>query len=412
MERLNLKIADSDIALIYEHSSELPLVGLKLVFKVAGICNEKKYGTAKMVAQLLSEGSKRLGSSEFNKALDMRAIILNASAGYETFEISLECLSEHFEYGFDMLLELLKEPNYDKNILKKLKTQTLGIIASNSSDFDYQASNALKRVLYPNSRLAVPSIGTPESIAQIELSDLREFIEENLNLENMFIVLGGDIALERVKFNRLFDVLRVGEARELRHIEVSSAEGLEIISKPSEQAYIYFGSPLKFAPQDRYKLSVAMFILGSSGFGSRLMEEIRVRKGLAYSVYCSANLNLSYNSMSGYLQTKNENKDKAIKLIKSQIAKFVKKGVTQKELNAARNFLLGSEPLQKETMFKRLAIAQKEYYHGYELGEFDLNLERIKSLKQKELNEFIASLEELNQLSIACLYSCLYSEPK
>ena len=63
-------------------------------------------------------------------------------------------------------------------------------------------------------------------------------------------------------------------------------------------------------------------------------------------------------------------------------------------------------------MFKRLAIAQKEYYHGYELGEFDLNLERIKSLKQKELNEFIASLEELNQLSIACLYSCLYSEPK
>ena len=412
MERLNLKIANSDIALIYEHSSELPLVGIKLVFKVAGICNEKKHGIATMAAELLSEGSKRLGSNEFNRALDMRAILLSASAGYETFEISLECLSEHFEYGFDMLLELLAQPNYDKNILKKLKTQTLGIIASNNSDFDYQASNALKAILYPNSRLATPSIGTPESIAQIELSDIKEFIENSLNLENMFIVLGGDIALERVKFDRLADVLKVGEARELSPVEVSIEQREEIISRPSQQAYIYFGSPLKFALEDRYKLSVAMFILGSSGFGSRLMEEIRVRKGLAYSVYCSANLNLSYNSMSGYLQTKNENKDKAIHLIKSQIAKFVKKGVTQKELNAARNFLLGSEPLRKETMFKRLAIAQKEYYQGYELGEFDLNLERIKSLKQKELNEFIASLEELNWLSIACLYSCLYSEPK
>ena len=136
MERLNLKIANSDIALIYEHSSELPLVGIKLVFKVAGICNEKKHGIATMAAELLSEGSKRLGSNEFNRALDMRAILLSASAGYETFEISLECLSEHFEYGFDMLLELLAQPNYDKNILKKLKTQTLGIIASNNSDFD------------------------------------------------------------------------------------------------------------------------------------------------------------------------------------------------------------------------------------------------------------------------------------
>ena len=148
-----------------------------------------------------------------------------------------------------------------------------------------------------------------------------------------------------------------------------------------------------------------MFILGSSGFGSRLMEEIRVKRGLAYSVYCSANLNLSYNALNGYLQTKNENKDEAISLIKDEISKFVQNGATQKELEAARNFLLGSEPLSKETLFKRLSIAQKEHYYGYELGEFDLNLERIKSLELNILNEFISSLKDINRLSIACLYN-------
>ena len=189
MERLNLKIGNSDVALIYEHNSELPLVGLKLVFKVAGICNEKKYGVAKLAAELLSEGSKKLSSNEFNKALDMRAIMLGASVGFETFEISLESLSEHFEFGFNMLLELLSSPNYDNNILKKLKTQALGVIASNSMDYDYQASNALKEILYPNSRLAIPSIGTPNSIEKITIDDIKDFIDSNLNLENMFIVL-------------------------------------------------------------------------------------------------------------------------------------------------------------------------------------------------------------------------------
>ncbi|WP_261518163.1 M16 family metallopeptidase [Campylobacter lanienae] len=405
MERLNLKIGATDVALIYEHNSELPLVGLKLVFKVAGICNEKKYGVAKLAAELLSEGSKKLSSNEFNKALDMRAIMLGASAGFETFEISLESLSEHFEFGFNMLLELLSSPNYDKNILKKLKTQALGVIASNSTDYDYQASNALKEILYPNSRLAIPSIGTPNSIEKITIDDIKEFIDSNLNLENMFIVLGGDIGVDEVKFDKFAKILSSGKKRNLSQIQVSSDGNLKIIDKPSEQAYIYFGSPIKFDLRDKFKLNVAMFILGSSGFGSRLMEEIRVRRGLAYSVYCSANLNLSYNSMSGYLQTKNESKDEAIMIIKDEIAKFIQDGATKEELEAAKNFLLGSEPLTKETLFKRLAIAQKEHYQGYELGEFDINLGRIKALELDELNKFIFNLKDFNNLSIACLYN-------
>lgn len=405
MEKLNIKIGNKDVVLLYEHSRELPIVGLKLVFKVAGVCNEKKYGVAKLVAELLSEGSKKLGSNEFNKALDMRAIMLSANAGFETFEISLEALSEHFEYGFDMLLKLLADPNYDKNILKKLKTQALGVIASNSSDYDYQASNALKEILYPGSRLEIPSIGTPQSIERIELDDIKEFIKSNLNLENMFIVLGGDVEPGDIKLQKLFNVLNSNKQKELNKIIVSSAQNTKIIDKPSEQAYIYFGSPLNFDIEDRYKLSVAMFILGSSGFGSRLMEEIRVRRGLAYSVYCMANINISYNSFNGYLQTKNENKDEAISLIKDEIFKFTQNGVTQKELEAAKNFLLGSEPLSKETLFKRLAIAQKEHYYGYELGEFDLNLDRIRNLELNSLNEFISNLKDINMLSIACLYN-------
>ena len=90
-------------------------------------------------------------------------------------------------------------------------------------------------------------------------------------------------------------------------------------------------------------------------------------------------------------------------MVLSELEKFVKFGVTSKELDAAKSFLLGSEPLSKETLFKRLDIAQNDYYMGYELGEFDKNLEKIKNLELKTLNDFILSHKEILDQSFAII---------
>ncbi len=88
---------------------------------------------------------------------------------------------------------------------------------------------------------------------------------------------------------------------------------------------------------------VASFILGGSGFGSRLMEEIRVKRGLAYSAYGQVSMNKSHSYFTGYLQTKLESADEAKELVSSLVNEFVRNGVTKDELEAAKNFLLGSE---------------------------------------------------------------------
>ena len=153
--------------------------------------------------------------------------------------------------------------------------------------------------------------------------------------------------------------------------------------------------------EDYYKARVATFILGTGGFGSRLMEEIRVKRGLAYSAYARVSVTKASSYMSGYLQTKLESMEEAKKTVEKVIAKFVKKGVTQEELDQTKKFILGSEPLRVETMSQRLSRTFMEYYKGQKLGHSEKELEKIETLKLKDLNTFIKEHKEILELSFA-----------
>jgi len=266
------------------------------------------------------------------------------------------------------------------------------------------ARQGLFEILYPKSVLAQPSIGTKKSIKAITLEDVRKFLNEHLDLSNLLCVLGGDIDEKQTKeLANVLEILKPGKVRKLERFSPSNkCESSEII-RQSEQAYIYFGAPFNVKPEEKYKAAVATFILGEGGFGSRLMEEIRVKRGLAYSAYARNLLNLSYSQLYGYMQTKNEKKDEAIAVIKEEILKFSKKGVSKAELEQAKKFLLGSLPLRLETLFKRLDIAQGEFYEHGELGAFLKDLDKISALSLSELNSFIKAHAEINQLSFCVL---------
>ena len=153
--------------------------------------------------------------------------------------------------------------------------------------------------------------------------------------------------------------------------------------------------------EDNYKARIATFILGTGGFGSRLMEEIRVKRGLAYSAYARVSITKSSSYMTGYLQTKIESMEEAKQTVKEVVAKFVKKGVTKEELEQTKKFLTGSEPLRVETMSQRLNRTFMEYYNGYELGHSEKEIEKIKNIKLKDLNTFIKEHTEILDMSFA-----------
>ena len=131
------------------------------------------------------------------------------------------------------------------------------------------------------------------------------------------------------------------------------------------------------------------------------MEEVRVKNGLAYSVYSRYNVNKTSSYFSGYLQTKLENEVKAKELVSKVIADFVANGATQKELDSAKKFILGSEPLRNETLAQRLSRSWNDHYMGFGVGHSERELEKINNLSLKELNDYIKSHSEIVGIGFA-----------
>ncbi len=405
LEYINYK--DIKIPLIYEESHNLPIVSMQLVFSGSGALRDgDKRGLAKLTAKMLNEGSLKKGSSGFADALDARAIGLSAACGNETFVFELGSLRDEFPRAIELLDELLQEPNFSDEPFKKVLSITQSQIAKKSSDFDTVASEELKRLLYSGSALELPSIGTADSIKTITLDDIREFKSKNLTLSNLIIVAGGDISLSDITTHalRAISSLDAGSANSVDYIDISNSTKNSTIIKPqSEQAYIYFGSPFDMRQGDSeyYKAKVAMFILGSGGFGSRMMEEIRVKRGLAYSAYSRLDISKSHSYFNGYLQTKTTSADEAIKAVRELIELFISSGVSESELEQAKKFILGSEPLRVETLSQRLNRSFSEYYADQPLGYTATELELIKNLSLDDLNHFITRHSEIKNLTFA-----------
>ena len=402
-----IEIHGIKVPFIFEQDKRLPIVSMQIVFTHSGSIDEgKHYGLARMSAKMLNEGSLKRGSVGFADALDARAIQLSSTAGNETFVIELGSLKEEFDTGITLLSEQLREPNFTDKTLEKVKTMALSDIARKEADFDTVASDELKAVLFEGTPMAVPNIGTKESIKAIRLSDVSGFKKDHLVLSNALVVMGGDISMSdaKAKVQAFLSTFEKGKMGQERHYEPRKTPKESILKRPqTEQAYLYFGAPFEMKEGDSefYKARVAMFILGSSGFGSRLMEEIRVKRGLAYSAYSRLSVAKTNTYFSGYLQTKLESQAEAKKTVVKVIDSFVRDGVTQSELDQARKFLLGSEPLRVETLSQRLGRTFSEYYQGKPLGYSLQELELIRTLSLDELNDFIKRHGEIRDLSYA-----------
>lgn len=399
-------VSGVEVPLIFEQDRHLPIASLQVVFRYSGaLADGKRSGLAKFSARMMNEGTKSLGATGFARALEERAIHLSAGTGTETFVFELSSLKEVFDEGVGFLADLLREPNLSEASFEKVKTVTLGALMRKESDYDYQASLLLKKQLFADTPLANPADGTPESIRALKLEEVQTFLRDHLVLKRAIVVIGGDMSLEEAKdfAKKALAPLAVGKAETLPFFKASDKEQKAVIYKPTEQAYIYFGAPfdLKVSDPDAYKARVAAFVLGSSGFGSRLMEEVRVKRGLAYSAYGRIVLNKSASYFSGYLQTKLASQEEALRVVREVIEGFVKNGVTQKELDDAKMFLLGSEPLRNETLSQRLGRAFNEYYKGLGLGYGKKQLEKIEALRLKDLNAFIKAHPEIAKLTVA-----------
>ena len=400
-----IKINDVSIPVVYEESKSIPIVSIQLAFKNAGHLSNSIDGLASMSANLLNEGTKKEGSIGFATTLDARAVDIGVSVGRESFVIEVSSLKSEFPYAVERLKALLQDPNYSQEALNQIKHQKMGWLAQKQSDFDYIAGSELRAMLFEGSALARPYDGTLESINAITIEDIQGFITKNLGYNNLIAVVGGDISFDEAKgyIEQLAQLLPKVALKEVEKLKASEKKETKEKEEQTQQAYIYFGAPFDYAydAPDQYKAKIAEYLLGGAGFGSRLMEEIRVKRGLTYGVYSSLQRTKTTSYLSGYMQTKLSTQKEAVDLIQEVVDSFVKEGITAKELEDTKKFLLGSEPLRTETLSQRLGRAYNDFYLGRALDFSKEQLKQIESVTLEEINAFITSHKELSNISFS-----------
>ena len=401
-----ININGVEVPVIFEKSAQLPLFNIQAIFKGAGSAsNGKLLGLSDVTSSMLNEGTKKLGATKFAQKLEERAISLSVGSTYETMNFAISGMKNEQNLALKALSDLLKDPNFTQKTWEKIQESSISALLEKESNFDYQAQMNLNKHLFKDSAMENPMGGTLESLKKISLKDIENFYKNTVNLNSLILVIGGDVdfvALQKT-LKDTFSNLPLGKKVEIAQVKVSDKEENVRIIKDTKQAYVYFGAPffVKDFQKENAKIKVASFVLGAGGFGSRILEEIRVKRGLAYSAMMYLSSQNSKSLAQGFLQTSLENEKEATKLVKEVVDKFLQKGITQKELDEAKKYLLGSEPLRNETLNQRLNTAFGNYYRGLPLDFDKIVLDEVAKLSLKEVNDYIKSHKEIKKLTFS-----------
>lgn len=364
------EVLPNGLTLLLVERHNLPIVRVTVGIKAGSLIEpEEKAGLANLVAGLLTGGTKKRTASEINDEIEFIGASLDTSGGYDYVTVNLSILKMNLELGFDILSDIIINPSFPRDELNKKKTRIKGALISQEEDPSFVAWKAFKRSLFgshPYGRLVE---GSPETLDRIKQRDLRDFHSTYYVPQNVIMSVVGNITMEEVK-TLLAKYFSDWQKKELKTPSVPKPQSLKekkivTIDKDLTQASVILGHlGISRDNPDYCALSVMNYILGGGGFASRLMQNIREEKGLAYDIHSSFSSQRETGSFYVSVQTKNESANIAIEEILKEINRIRDNPVSQEELSDAKAFLTGSFPLRIETSQKIANfLLHIEYYN-------------------------------------------------
>lgn len=307
-------------------------------------------GRAGLAMGLLTEGAGDLGAEDFQNALREKAITLDFSVDRDYSSVGLRTLSQHRARAFELLALAMTAPRFDDEPLARVKAQARVAYERGRANPNTLAGERFAELAYgdhPYGRRSTPSIESLERIGRVELAD---FAGAVLARSNLSLAVVGDIA--PAELVRLVDGSFGALPREPRialppPVQVKTAAQPVVIPFPNPQSMVLFGAPgIAREDPDWYAATVLNQILGGGSMSSRLFEEVREKRGLVYSVGTQLSPSKASALFAGSFATSNAQVADALKLVRAELTRLVREGVSDDELAAAKSYMTGSFPLR------------------------------------------------------------------
>lgn len=335
--------------LVEDHG--VPVISLRVIFRGgAALDPADKLGLANMTASLLDEGAGPLDSQAFQRRLEDLSISLSFEDALDTFGGSLKTLSANKDTAFDLFRLAMTEPRFEPEAVERIRSGILARIRRSAADPDYLAGRLWWSRAFPDHPYGRPTTGTIESVSRIDQADLKGFVGRRLARDTMYIGVVGDITPAELAavLDRVFGALPANAAPyALPTVEPRAAGTIAVIERPVPQSVVLFGERgIKRSDPDFYTAFVMNHILGGGSFSSRLYQEVREKKGLAYSIGTYL-YPLDWSPLIlGSVATQNARVGESIALIRQEWSRLASGGVTDEELAEAKAYLTGSYVLQ------------------------------------------------------------------
>ena len=335
--------------LVENHAN--PILSMTMAFRggAAIIDQATRPGAGELLAGMMNEGAGPHDSQAFQRLLQEHSIGFEFDVGRDSFEGSIRTLTRYRELAFDLLRLSLTELRLDQDAVERVRAQLIAVLAREAEDPDAIASKAFWRMTFPAHPYGAPVGGTPESIAALTIEELRRAASVTFLRDHLILGVVGDITPAELGplLDRTFGALPAAAERPAVVAAQPALGDVAVIDRDVPQSTVVFGQPgVDRKDPDFYAAFVLNYILGGGGFASRLTEEVREKRGLAYGVSTWLTT-LDYADLwQGQVATQNARVGETLGLIREEWRRLAAEGPTEKELADAKTFLTGSFALR------------------------------------------------------------------
>lgn len=345
----------------FVENHDLPIVDLSVNF-AAGSARDtaEKSGLAGITRYMMTLGAAGMSDEVIaNKLADIGAVLGGEFDG-DRAALKLRTLSSEREQkqALDVFGKILQKPDFPASVLFREKARIISGLEESATQPEGMVNKAFMTALYGSHPYSLDESGEIATVAKLSVADLQAFYQQYYRANGAVIAMMGD--LSRAQAEAIAESMAIGLPKgpanpAIAQVTYPNAPVTQRIAHPASQSHILLGYPgIKRGDPDLFPLYLGNYVLGGGGFVSRLTEEVREKRGLVYSVYSYFMPMAEVGTFQIGLQTKKEQADEALKIVRATLADFLAKGVTDAELKAAKANVIGGFPMRIDSNSKIL----------------------------------------------------------
>ncbi len=373
---------------------------------------DSEAGISHLLEHMLFRGTEHFGSEEIDQIFDAMGAEINAGTDKEATSVYSRVLDHHLPRAFEVIGEMVFQPRFGE--LETEREVVLEEIAMYEDDPQDKVFDVLGEAVFGSHPLGRAVIGTAEVVGAVTLEQLAAFHAARYRPQEIVIAAAGSVDHDAlVGLARSLDIAELGSNGDANgavdpvvaaELEVPPFERrVRFAAKDTEQYHVCLGGAgLARGDERRFALRVLEGVLGGTS-SSRLFQEVRERRGLAYSVFCFSNMYAHAGEIGLYVGTRPDNLAEALSVIAAELERCVEHPASEQELTRSRENLKGRVVLAMESTGARMSHLGTSLLHEMPILSMDEVIERIDAVELADLESLAAELFDPKRLSIACV---------